>query len=389
MQRSTPSGSLISSRAALTLSAMLVVSLGCDDEGVLSEREAWLSRWDSALTTDDAPSTPHAEACPPLALPNLRLLPQGAPPLPYYSEQLSLEWALVKGEAGVSELSEGAWRSSPPTLEGEGLYTLAARVIGLLPLEFDPLSPVDPLIEPLPTLNEGCLEGLLGASTARSYWVSAELPGDALDPQSLVWWSDDEALNVWASEVLSYEPGEEVNELYTNPARALGPAEGQPLQTLTLGEGGRVTLKLSAPLSERRGAELAVFENSFNHTFLELAWVEVSSNGRDFARLPSRYVRSTPLAPFEEQSPKGLTGLAGRLIAGASPRFDLYSLSAHPAVALKLVDLSSISVVRVVDVVGDGRALDSAGEPIYDPYPTRQSAGFDLDGVGGVSDQLD
>jgi hypothetical protein len=34
-----------------------------------------------------------------------------------------------------------------------------------------------------------------------------------------------------------------------------------------------------------------------------------------------------------------------------------------------------------VDIVGDGTALDSFGSPIFDPYPTVGSAGFDLDGV--------
>ena len=40
--------------------------------------------------------------------------------------------------------------------------------------------------------------------------------------------------------------------------------------------------------------------------------------------------------------------------------------------------------MRIVDIVGNGTALDSAGRPIYDPYPTTGSAGFDLDAVGVI-----
>ena len=46
------------------------------------------------------------------------------------------------------------------------------------------------------------------------------------------------------------------------------------------------------------------------------------------------------------------------------------------------VDLQNIAYVRIVDIVGDGTSLDSRGEPIYDPYPTAGSAGFDLDAIG-------
>src|SRR5690606_10002534 len=46
------------------------------------------------------------------------------------------------------------------------------------------------------------------------------------------------------------------------------------------------------------------------------------------------------------------------------------------------VDLSSITHVRLADIVGDGSALDSFGRPIYDPNPLTGSAGFDVMGLG-------
>jgi len=66
-------------------------------------------------------------------------------------------------------------------------------------------------------------------------------------------------------------------------------------------------------------------------------------------------------------------------------QFDLTrNLSQHPSIPVLsgLVDLSRISHIRIIDVVGDGSALDSTAEVIYDPYPTTGSAGFDLDALG-------
>ena len=47
-----------------------------------------------------------------------------------------------------------------------------------------------------------------------------------------------------------------------------------------------------------------------------------------------------------------------------------------------IVDLSAVTHVRLIDIVGDGTYMDSLGNPVYDPYPTSGSAGFDLDAVG-------
>ena len=40
--------------------------------------------------------------------------------------------------------------------------------------------------------------------------------------------------------------------------------------------------------------------------------------------------------------------------------------------------------VRLVDIVGDGTYQDSSGDVIYDPFPTAESAGFDLDAIGVI-----
>jgi hypothetical protein len=49
------------------------------------------------------------------------------------------------------------------------------------------------------------------------------------------------------------------------------------------------------------------------------------------------------------------------------------------------VDLSNITAIRIVDIIGDGSVRDSLGHLVYDPYPTTGSAGFDLDAVGLIN----
>ena len=71
--------------------------------------------------------------------------------------------------------------------------------------------------------------------------------------------------------------------------------------------------------------------------------------------------------------------------------FDLSDLAALEPVASGSVDLGEIHFVRIVDVPGSGDFSDTAtllgyeqDHPIFDPYPTTGSAGFDLEAVGVV-----
>jgi len=75
-------------------------------------------------------------------------------------------------------------------------------------------------------------------------------------------------------------------------------------------------------------------------------------------------------------------GLAGKYRVGFGGPFDLALLRYRPLVQAGHVDLSRITHVRLVDVVGDGATVDSFGHPIYDPYPTVGSGGFDLEAIG-------
>ncbi len=74
-----------------------------------------------------------------------------------------------------------------------------------------------------------------------------------------------------------------------------------------------------------------------------------------------------------------IDGLAGKYRQGFGTGFDLGLLAGTAG-----LDIDKVQYVRIVDIVGNGSARDSAGNVIYDPYPTTGSAGFDLDAVGVV-----
>src|SRR5262249_51211439 len=81
------------------------------------------------------------------------------------------------------------------------------------------------------------------------------------------------------------------NASHGQPEDALGPALGtDTLDTVSLGDGGSLTLFFPGGIGNGAGDDFAVYENGFfgpDGLFAELAFVEVSSNGSDFARFPA------------------------------------------------------------------------------------------------------
>lgn len=190
---------------------------------------------------------------------------------------------------------------------------------------------------------------------------------------------DDSRFVAWASGHRDYLPGTDVDEKWRTPAKAYGPATGSNYDIVCLGNGGAITLWFPHPVKDGPGADFAVFENSFNATFLELAFVEVSSDGVNFVRFPSASLTAGPVGAFGSVDPTNLSGLAGKYQAGYGTPFDLAALPATPG-----LDRQAIRFVRIVDIIGDGAAKDSAGHAIYDPFPTTGSGGFDLEAVGVI-----
>lgn len=184
----------------------------------------------------------------------------------------------------------------------------------------------------------------------------------------------------WASGWQDYEEGSDVTSNWQDPYAALGQAEGTAFDIVSLGRGGMITLTFDDPMKNGDGWDFAVYENAFNDNFLELAYVEVSSDGETFIRFENDSLTTGETAGSVD--PTNISGLAGKYRQGYGTPFDLRDLATNEQVRDGVVNLARISHVRLIDIVGNGNALDSTGDPIYDPYPTTGSAGFDLDGVG-------
>ncbi len=217
---------------------------------------------------------------------------------------------------------------------------------------------------------------------AHEYSVRQLFPPAAGQPGSTAIAGDDARLSAWATKVLAVSYGENVDTSWQTPDKALGPATGDATDVVSLGEGGTITLGFDATLVDGSGYDFAVFENGFSDEYLELAYVEVSSDGEHFVRFDTASLVAAPVGPYGTLDPHELEGYAGKYRVGFGTPFDLGWLKARPEVQLGLLNLSQITSVRIVDVIGDGRNRDSFGHVVYDPYPTTGSAGFDLEAIG-------
>lgn len=164
----------------------------------------------------------------------------------------------------------------------------------------------------------------------------------------------------------------------------VGQADG--LSVLSLGDGGWATVQFSSPIVNAEGSDFAVFENSFSHNFLELAFVEVSSDGVNFVRFPSISNTQTAVqvGGFGTLDSVNIRNLAGKYIGRYGTPFDLDELK-----DIAGLNVNAITHVRVIDVVGSINpkyaTYDSRGNVINDPWPTDfVSSGFDLDAVGVI-----
>jgi hypothetical protein len=230
------------------------------------------------------------------------------------------------------------------------------------------MKPILLLLSLLPSLAlAGSFPGAVGSATT-----------DAIS-------KDSTALVAWANGNLMPDYGTGVDAIWKTPALAYGPATGDAFDIVCLGNGGQIVMVFPRPISDGAGADFAVFENTFSPGFLELAFVEVSSDGVHFYRFPNRSEGTTAVGPFAyTMDPTNLSGLAGKYIKGYGTPFDLASLAATP-----LLDRKNVRFVRIVDIIGDGTRLDTTSQPIYDPTPTTGSGGFDLEAIGVIHQSQD
>lgn len=152
---------------------------------------------------------------------------------------------------------------------------------------------------------------------------------------------------------------------------------------VSLGDGGTAVLTFDIPIQNGDGYDFAVFENALNDTFLELAFVEVSSDGERYVRFPatSNTQDSIQIGNGGSVDATKIDNLAGKYRIGWGTPFDLTQLADSAG-----IDINSITHIRLVDVVGSidpqYGTRDQYGQIINDPYPTPfASSGFDLSGV--------
>lgn len=205
-------------------------------------------------------------------------------------------------------------------------------------------------------------------------------------------------INAWSDEVVELVRGPQYildvsvgDANHGDPLNIPGIASGTPTEAVSLGDGGSVTVRFLDPIYDGVDFDFAVFENGISSgdpllLFMELGFVEVSSDGVNFARFDSFTSRTTTVFGFEEADPDDYVNLAGNRPAGVGTEFDLLELTNHPLVLSGDVDLNAIEYVRIEDVVGDGSTFDSMSNPIYDPFATPfATGGFDIDAVGAIN----
>ena len=246
----------------------------------------------------------------------------------------------------------------------------------------------------------------------------------------------------WARGYVDYLPADTEwvgSDVWNDPDRAVGLVTGDRFDIVSLGdldgteiaagaEPGRITLIFGDParpgdpnhIRNGAGYDFAVFENGLISAYntsagsasgqmlAELAYVEVSSNGIDFARFPCVSLTEAPVGPYGTIDVSDVHNLAGKHANGNSictgTPFDLADLREHTLVTSGAVDLNDICYVRIVDVPGSGDFTDEAvayidpatwpdwdyyaqNRAVYDAWVTWGSGGFDLEAVGVLHPQ--
>jgi hypothetical protein len=167
---------------------------------------------------------------------------------------------------------------------------------------------------------------------------------------------------------------------------------------VSLGDGGIATVTFASPIFNGEGPDFAVFENGFDIDdpydpsgilhFLELAFVEVSSDGENFFRFPA-----VTYVPFDRQlngsagiDPSQIHNFAGKYDQFYGTPFDLDEVEDNV-----LLNKNRVTHVRIIDVVGcikpEYARYDSEDHIVNDPWFTSyDTGGFDLEAVGVIHD---
>ncbi|MBC8393159.1 MAG: T9SS C-terminal target domain-containing protein [Deltaproteobacteria bacterium] len=243
-----------------------------------------------------------------------------------------------------------------------------------------------------------CMAGSFAPAAGQPGSTAIAMPGDPNDTSVFAGWATGVLIDRGLVKISEPSLGD---VSHGTPQDALGPAQGQStVGVVSLGDAGVATLTFENPIANGPGYDFAVFENSFapnpsepNIMFLELAFVEVSSDGIHYERFAAASLTQsqTQVPAFGFTSTIDTTDIhnfAGKYSKGYGTPFDLEEIRD----VNDLVDVTEITHIRLIDVVGtlqSGYARgDSMGNIINDPWPTDFSTGgFDLDAVGVIHEK--
>lgn len=235
---------------------------------------------------------------------------------------------------------------------------------------------------------------LLISAILVSPYLYAQFPPPAGRPGSTAIHMDSSILIGWASDceivrgyinmadtTITYN---EVNKAtYGSYLYGSGPADGL---VISLGDYGTALLVFDIPVINGPGPDFAVFENSFGDSFLELGFVDVSSDGIRYVRFPSISLtaENTQVGTFDTIDATKIHNLAGKYRMGYGTPFDLDDLIDSTG-----IDLNHITHIRISDaggcIVPPFTTMDSQGHIINDPWPTPfDTGGFDFDAIGVI-----
>jgi hypothetical protein len=219
----------------------------------------------------------------------------------------------------------------------------------------------------------------------------AQFPGPVGTIGTTAMYKDSSAFVAWGKLCVFTKGYQDVSNTslgYVNvgdSSNAIGKADGS---IVSLGDGGIAIITFTTPIKNGTGYDFAVFENSFNDTFLELAFVEVSSDGTNFFRFPpaSNSQNTVQYDNSATMDATKLDNLAGKYRGLYGMPFDLQQLTGIPQ-----LNVNAITHVKIIDVVGSINptygTYDKNNNIINDPWPTAfGSSGFDLDAVGVINE---
>jgi len=184
------------------------------------------------------------------------------------------------------------------------------------------------------------------------------------------------ASDPWIDRVRSFEPGTSAGFGAANlpwivlgPPEGLGPNQGS-LHVVSLGNGGRITVSFDDnAVVDGPGDDLVIYENAFvtgNSVFIEYAFVEVSTDGKEWVEFP--------------WDPLTGEGLAGRtpVLANSANAYDPFD----PRSGGDRFDLADVGLefARFVRITDAGSIVDDIGNHTF----AGNRGGFDLDAVGAI-----